>query len=65
MTPKIEAGNQYWIELEGIRIKVRVIGPCSFLAGWWNCTSGRSGAELIVPESCIKSCFDGEAGKSS
>lgn len=55
---RIEPGDQYWIELEGIRIKVRILGPCSFLSGWWNCTSGRSGVELIVPETAIKDRVD-------
>jgi hypothetical protein len=58
----IHPGQHYWIELEGIRIKVRVDGVCSFLSGWFNCTSARSGVELIVPEHAIREpCQDGDS----
>jgi hypothetical protein len=52
--PHIEPGQLYWIELEGIRIKVRIVGPCTSIPDWWNCTSGRSGVELIIPARAVK-----------
>jgi hypothetical protein len=50
----IQPGKLYWIELEGVRIKVRAVEICPFLAGWWNCTSERSGVELMVPETAFR-----------
>ena len=59
--PMILLGQQYWIELEAIRIRVRVDGTCAFLPGWFNCTSERSGVQLIVPEQAIREmCKDGD-----
>jgi hypothetical protein len=52
--PSIHVGELYWIELEGVRIKVRAVEVCPFLAGWWNCTSERSGVELMVPETAFR-----------
>jgi hypothetical protein len=60
----IQPGHLYWIELEGVRIKVRAIQVCPYLDGWWNCTSERSGVELMVPESAFREGVE-DSGKSS
>jgi hypothetical protein len=58
MTVPIEQGKLYWVELEGVRLKLRAIARVPRLKGWWRCAAVL-GDELILPVSAFREPYRG------
>jgi hypothetical protein len=58
MTQPIQSGKFYWVELEGVRLKLRAIAQVPDPKGWWRCAALRS--ELILPVSAFREPYSGD-----
>ncbi len=53
MMQPIQMGQVYWVELEGVRLKLRAIARVPRLKGWWRCAA-LLGGELILPDAAFR-----------
>jgi hypothetical protein len=60
----IQPGRVYWVQLDGIRLRLRANEPSKIVKGWWRCTA-QHGSEVAVPESAfIEECQDDPTAKT-
>jgi hypothetical protein len=51
--PTIKPDHVYWVQPDGVRIKVRVLMPSLLVPGWWICQSLNTGDQLKVPRNAF------------